>query len=108
MTHPPEQSDNFSLEAFRRNLEHQSTFAEKQLEEFRQLPEEEQEAIARMLQKMAADTYLLEINIPRSLKDQIDNYAEGNSSIRTASDPFRAKVLMLLRAGLAAEDHSIK
>ena len=96
MANTTDQPEDFSVEAFRKRLQSEEKSQRDIDGLFSQLSEEE---IAEL--RSEDRVVSIEIKLPKALKACIDeDFGNDHGGIRLSSDPFRAKVLMLLREGL--------
>ena len=101
MTTTPDQPEDFSIEAFRKRLESEEEAQQELDTHFSQLSESEQAELAEWQSKAEERLVTMEFKFPKALKACIDeDYGNGHPGIRRSPDPFRAKVLMLLREAL--------
>ena len=101
MTATPDQPDDLSIEAFRRSLEAKAASHRLAEDSYHRLSEKEK----YLLHKSWEDGVVkMEFEFPKALKACIDeDYGNNDAGIRRSLDPFRTKVLHLLREALYYE-----
>lgn len=101
VTTTPDQPEDFSIEAFRKKLEREEKDQQEIDTLFSQLSEAELAEQAEWQSKSEERLITMEFKFPKALKACIDeDYGNSHPGIRRSTDPFRAKVLMLLREAL--------
>ena len=101
MAATPDRPDDLSIEAFRRSLEAKAENQKFAEDSWNQLSEKEKHLL---LQSFADGVVKIEFAFPKALKACIDeDYGNNDAGIRRSIDPFRTKVLRLLREALYYE-----